>query len=188
MKVLLIGSAAAASTPWLEAPAEPAAATELYCAPGNPGIDERGRPGADRGRGDRPARRLRQRDEDRPHGGGARAAAGPGHRRRVRAPRSEDLRADARRRGDRGQQGLRQGVHGPPRHPDGAVRDRRRRGRGAPRCQGFRFPGGAQGRRSGRGQRRVHRARRPGARRRAASVLHRPPFRHQRRPCRRRAL
>ena len=64
-----------------------------------------------------------------------------------------DLRAAAARGRDRGLEGLRQGVHGAPRHPDRAVRDRRRRGGGAPRRRALRLPGRAQGRRSGRAAR-----------------------------------
>ncbi len=48
-------------------------------------------------------------------------AAGRGHRRRVPGGWAALLRSQPRRGADRGLQGLRQGLHGPPRHPHGAA-------------------------------------------------------------------
>ncbi len=136
----------------LEAAPEPAGRRALLCA--RQSRHRRGgRPGADPGRRDPPAGGVCRRPQDRPHGGRARAAAHPRHRRRVRPPRPLDLRAAPPGRRARRQQGLRQGIHAAAQHPDRRFRHRPRRRRRPRDRRPFRLPGGAQGRRPGLGQR-----------------------------------
>ena len=133
MRVLIVGSGGREHALAWKLAAEPDV-RRVYCAPGNVGIAAVAtRLAVDAGD---PQALLDAavREHDRSHRGRPRAPAGSRYRRSLHRSRPADLRTVPRRRAARVQQGVREGIHGPPRHPDGAisrVRDDRGRAGGA---------------------------------------------------------
>ncbi len=99
--------------------------------PGEPGDGPDLHARSHRGLGHRRARQLRPGQPDRPRRGRPRAAAHARDRRRAGAARDPRVRADRGGGDARVEQGLLQGVHAAPRHPDGGLRGLHRLGRRA---------------------------------------------------------
>ncbi len=152
-------------------------ATQVFCAPGNAGIEQEADPIAIGQRRSRRSAQLRQTGAHRPHRGRSRGSPRGRHRRPVHRERPAGLRAHTRGRAPRGQQGLCQGDHG--RRPGGHRRlppPRRPRRRPARPGRPGDLAARGQGRRSGRRQGRDHlRRTRRGRSRRCACASTRAP-------------
>ena len=123
----MAGVAAGASTRSPGGSRASPASTALFCAPGNAGIAavaelvavDPGDPEA--------LLAFAERERDRSHRRRSRAAARSRHRRSLSRRGPPHLRSAARRGAARVQQGVREGLHGAPRHSDGALSRLRRR-------------------------------------------------------------
>ena len=112
MKLLVIGSAAGASTRWRGSSRARRASQKVFVAPGNAGTArETGVENVADRRRYRSSIEFAQQEADRAHRGRAGGAARRRHRRRVPRGGPEDLRPDAGRRAARELQGFRQELH-----------------------------------------------------------------------------